>query len=248
MLRLCRTVFCLGLISGMMPVLWADPEDKPCPSMTCKIEVNECEWDTFFEAEEDMGISSPVGRPAELLAWLPAVQTPEPVPPVPVVRREGRVPRDRDENGDDRRGGPPEGRRDGFGNNSQPQVSEEKLMEFLEKHEPKLAERLKGLKESEPWQYRRQMGALGRLYGAVISQMERDPEMGELELKRIRLQLKIKDRQRDYRRADNDDEKKKAKGELKKYVAELFDVILDQENHRYERFAEHLKDFHSSGS
>ena len=55
--------------------------------------------------------------------------------------------------------------------------------EFLEKHEPKLAEKTKKLREEDPRKFRRQVMALGRLYGPVMRQMQANPKMGKLLMK-----------------------------------------------------------------
>ncbi len=134
---------------------------------------------------------------------------------------------------DGRPNGGPERRRRGF----QRQVTEDALIEFLQKHEPELANKLASLAEKKR-QYRRQINALQRLYGPVYYQMQRNPEMGELGLQKIRIQLKTKKFKRTYEKAASAEKQQKIKNQLRGSVGDLFDVIIQQEQLRFEEVSQ----------
>ena len=49
------------------------------------------------------------------------------------------------------------------------------IIEFLQKHEPALAEKMVGLLESDPQQYRRRISSIRSLYGPAIIMLEHNP-------------------------------------------------------------------------
>ena len=218
----------LGLYSNFS--LHAE-ENKEQPAKTEKKAADDVQWDDLFPAGEERG-----DRPNR---W--------------DARRDGDrrhhdgPPRDRRRDGGprDHMGGPGEGPGPGrFGPDGRPrggsgrgrdgfhrQVPKESLIEFLQEHEPDLAAKLTSM-DPDSRQYRRQINTLRRLYGPVYFQMQRNPEMGELGLVKIRIQLKTKTHKRSYQKTSDPEEQKKIKQKLHRSVSKMFDLIIQQEQIR----------------
>jgi hypothetical protein len=114
-------------------------------------------------------------------------------------------------------------------------VDPEALLAFLSEHEPALARRLKKLRQENPERFTRTLPLLGRVYAPVMDQMKQDPQLGELALKRVRLEYQIRQARQAYGRADEaSTEQQAAQQKLRDTVAEMFDVILEQEKLRLE--------------
>lgn len=202
----------LGLYSNFS--LHAE-ENEEQPAKTEKKAADDVQWDDLFPAGEERG-----GRPNR---W--------------DARRDG-GPRDHmgslgegpgpgrfDPDGRPR-GGSGRGR-DGFHR----QVPKEVLIEFLQEHEPDLAAKLTPM-DQDSRQYRRQINTLRRLYGPVYFQMQRNPEMSELGLAKIRIQLKTKTHKRSYQKTSDPEEQKKIKQKLHRSVSKMFELIIQQEQMR----------------
>jgi hypothetical protein len=196
------------------------------PAKTEKKATDDLEWDDLFPADEDRG-----GRGNRREARRDGDRRHHDGPPRN-HRRDG-GPRDHMGGSDGRaRGGPGRGH-DGFHR----QVPKEALIEFLQEHEPDLAAKLASM-EQENRQYRRQINTLRRLYGPVYFQMQRNPEMGELGLAKIRIQLKTKNHKSSYQKAAGAEEQKAIKKNLRNSVSEMFDLIIQQEQLRYREMTE----------
>ena len=102
-------------------------------------------------------------------------------------------------------------------------------MDFLHQYEPELAQKLETLKDEAPRKARRQVRRLSQLYAPVIRQMDREPELGQLSLDRIRAQLKIKNQ---IRQSKQDGGTAVNSSELKNNVEALFDIIIAQEERK----------------
>ena len=126
----------------------------------------------------------------------------------------------------------------GFG-----RVDPVELMQFLQQHEPKLAETLKTLRENDLEQYRRKMFAMMRLYGPAMRQMERNPEIGQLVLKRIRLSLEIEQKVKNYNGTQDKIEREQIKTKLKQRLSSLFDTIISQEEKRLDQWQQNMQNW-----
>jgi len=135
-------------------------------------------------------------------------------------------------------------------------IDSAEIIEFLQKHEPGLAQTLTDLLESNPQEFRRRLESVRQLYEPVIRQMKRDPEMANLQLKKIRLQLKAKQSVKNVQALSFKEFKDaktakqaqtKAKKELRKTVAELFDVIVAQQEKRLTKAEERMKEWEPRG-
>lgn len=143
----------------------------------------------------------------------------------------------------------PDGRRMGrreWGRGPRPEMDEgvqaeqiEKLMDFLTEHEPSLAVVLKEFRDENPEMFERKVPGLLRIYGPLMEQMERNPEVAELGLKRIRLKLRVDQAVRQFKQAGKDDQPA-AKKELRKRVADMYEVILEETEMKIDRFAEEI--------
>jgi hypothetical protein len=132
-----------------------------------------------------------------------------------------------------RRGGP-EGYGRGRGGGH---VDPQELMEFLHKYEPKLATKLEKLKEEDSRKLRRQIRRLSQLYAPVMRQMERDPQMGQLSLDKVRVQLKIKNL---TRKSKKENAAPVDAAKLKPHVDALFDTIIAQEEMRHQKMTSRM--------
>ena len=117
------------------------------------------------------------------------------------------------------------------------------LMQFLRQHEPKLAETLNAFRENDLEEYRRKMFAMMRLYGPVMRQMERDPEIGQLSLEKVRLSLEIEQKVKNYNGTQDKNEQKQIKTELKQRLSSLFDTIISQEEKRLDQWQQRMQNW-----
>ncbi len=134
--------------------------------------------------------------------------------------------------GGPRYGGPP-----GYG--GQPRHKE--LMEWLEKHDPEEAERLRGLQEDKPELFSKRMGLGLRRYGRIMEAEKENPELAavlkeDLELKQQRDKLL-----RQIRKATDEQEKQKLVGELNEVVGARFDLIVKRKQMEYEELRKRLQ-------
>ncbi len=106
-------------------------------------------------------------------------------------------------------------------------VDAEVMFKFLEKHEPKIARSLDGIKKKDIESYKRKVDLLRRIYSPIVRQMEKNPELGKLSLKRLSLNARIESCVIKIR--DNKSGQKKLTGQLKAQVSELFDLLIKQE-------------------
>lgn len=128
--------------------------------------------------------------------------------------------------------------RGGMGDDADPERVEQ-LMEFLSEHEPSLAVVLKEFRKDNPEMFERRLPGLLRIYGPLMEQMKRNPELAEMGLKRIRLNLRVEQAQRQFNAAGEAD-KATAKAELRKRVAEQYDLIMQQTEVTVDRFEEQV--------
>jgi len=142
-----------------------------------------------------------------------------------------------------------EGPARGQGRRGQERFDPERLAEFLREYEPELAEKLTKLRQQDPQRFRWQLFAIARIYGPVMAQMEHNPEMGKLSLKRIRLDLRTKQALKKIKKLESktfkdaeqaEQAKAKARTSLCENVSKLFDVILEQQQRRLQEAQERL--------
>jgi len=115
------------------------------------------------------------------------------------------------------------------GREGRSQVEPEELLAFLQEHEPKMAEKLDALRQEDPRAFMRQVREVGRLYQPVMRQMQYDPTMGQISLKRIRTQLQTEDVLQEYRQATTDADKAALRKKLEGILANQFNVIIEQQ-------------------
>jgi hypothetical protein len=107
----------------------------------------------------------------------------------------------------------------------------EQLQIFLAEHEPSLAELLAELQENEPERFERSIGTIVRHYGPIMEQMEHDPEMAEINLRKTRLTLEVEQALRAVKNAKDDPQaSEQATQLLRDKVAQLYELILQQQN------------------
>ena len=122
--------------------------------------------------------------------------------------------------------------RGGFGGGGRfGQVNPEDLMAFMKEHAPNLEGKLANLRVQDPEQFRRQFYSLSRLFGPVMREMQRNPELGELGLKKITTRLQVEQQVKEIKGGQDTP---KARTQLRTTVGKLFDVILAQEGKRVE--------------
>ncbi len=108
-------------------------------------------------------------------------------------------------------------------------VEPEELLAFLQQHEPKMAEKLMDLRQEDPQAFLRQVNSVGRLYQPVMRQMQYDPTMGEISLKRIRTQVQAEDVLQEYAKATTDADKTALRKKLEGILTTQFDVVIEQQ-------------------
>jgi len=141
--------------------------------------------------------------------------------------------------------GPRDGQGRGFGQGGGRfgRMDPVELMQFLQQHEPRLAETLKALRENDLEQYRTKMFAMMRLYGPAMRQMERNPEIGQLVLEKIRLSLEIEQKVKKHNGTQDKIERKQIKTELKQRLSSLFDTIISQEEKRLDQWQQNMQNW-----
>ncbi len=126
------------------------------------------------------------------------------------------------------------------------QVYGEKLMAFLGEHAPPLAERLEGIREKNADEFNVQLNYLGRIFGPVMIQMQRNPEIGQLSLDKIQMRLKTEQAKRNVNSAAPDN-KAPAIETLRVNLNELFDLIIKYEETQLVEGQENLKRWETFG-
>ncbi len=123
-------------------------------------------------------------------------------------------------------------------------VDPQELLEFLKKHEPKLAEKTIQLKEEEPRRFRHRIWALSRMYGPAMRMMENDPAMGKLLLKKIRLKEGIGRLVKKAKKSSKDKKTAEAKirVNLTKKVSNLFNLVIAQNELHLKNMRERISD------
>jgi len=114
----------------------------------------------------------------------------------------------------------------------------EQLLEFLNEHEPQLAEKLGAMEKENPQAYRRKMRDVARIYGPIMVQMRRDPEMANLSLQKVRLILQ---QQQQLNTVNEAGAEKADLGPLRETVGKLFDIIVAQQEHRMTKIKERME-------
>ena len=110
-------------------------------------------------------------------------------------------------------------------------MNPEDFMAFMDEHVPSLAGKLKNLRLEDPEQFRRQYSSLSRMFGPVMLEMQRSPEMGELSLNKITTRLQVNQQVIEIKGGQDTP---RMRTELRTTVGKLFDVILDLEGKRVE--------------
>ena len=126
------------------------------------------------------------------------------------------------------------------------QVYGDKLMAFLSEHAPPLAERLEGIREKNADEFNVQLNYLGRIFGPVMIQMQRNPEIGQLSLDKIQMRLKTEQAKRNVTSAAPDN-KAPAIETLRVNLNELFDLIIKYEEAQLVEGQENLKRWETFG-
>lgn len=141
--------------------------------------------------------------------------------------------------------GPRDGQGRGFGQDGGRfgRVDPVELMQFLEQHEPRLAETLKALYENDLEQYRHKMFAVMKVYGPAMRQMERNPEMGQFTLEKIRLCFEIEQKVKKYNGTQDKNERKQIKTKLKQQLSSLFDTIISREENRLDQWQQRMRNW-----
>lgn len=141
--------------------------------------------------------------------------------------------------------GPRDGQGRGFrqGGGQFGRVNPVELMQFLEHHEPRLAETLKALQENDLEEYRRKMFAVMKVYGPAMRQMERNPEMGQLTLEKVRLCFEIEQKVKKYNGTQDEFERKQIKTKLKQILSSLFDNRISQEEKRLDQWQQRMQNW-----
>jgi len=114
----------------------------------------------------------------------------------------------------------------------------EQLLDFLNEHEPKLAEKLGALEKENPQMYRRKMRDVARIYGPIMMQMRRDPEMANLSLEKVRLILQ---QQQQVNTIQASGAEKTDLKPLRETVGKLFDIIVKQQETRLTKIGERME-------
>jgi len=114
------------------------------------------------------------------------------------------------------------------------------LLEWLEKHHPEEAERLRDLREDKPELFRKRMGLGLKRYAKIMEAEKENPELAavlkeDLELKQQRDKLL-----RRVRKATDEQEKEKLVGELNEVVGARFDLIVKRKEREYEELRKRL--------
>ena len=108
----------------------------------------------------------------------------------------------------------------------EPRIDPDELLTFLQKNEPALAKKLENLRQDKPLEFARQVQVVGRIYAPIMQLAKYDPTLAQLGLKKVRLDLRVRNLRQDYQAAAD---KEKVRGQMEQVLGEMFDVILEQQ-------------------
>ncbi len=109
------------------------------------------------------------------------------------------------------------------------------FLESLEKFDPKEAQELAKLKDTNPDLYAKKYELALKKYGRIIEEGRRNPELAEVLIEDLKLK-KIRDELvKNIKATQSDREKKKLISELEEVVAGRFDLIVRRKQIAYER-------------
>jgi len=114
------------------------------------------------------------------------------------------------------------------------------LLEWLEKHHPEEAERLRDMRADRPELFERRMGLGLKKYGRILAAVRENPELAnvlkeDLELKQQRDKL-LKEIE-----ATSDDERGELVKELEEVISSRFDLIVKRKQIEYEQMLKKLE-------
>ena len=114
------------------------------------------------------------------------------------------------------------------------------LLDWLEKHHPEEAERLRDMRADRPELFERRMGLGLKKYGRILAAVRENPELAnvlkeDLELKQQRDEL-LKEIE-----AASDEEKQELVEELKEVISSRFDLIVKRKEIEYEQLLRNLE-------
>lgn len=118
----------------------------------------------------------------------------------------------------------------------------EQLQIFLTEHEPSLAQLLADLQENEPERFERSIATIVRHYGPIMEQMENDPEMAQINLRKTRLTLEVEQALRTVQNANEDQQaSEQATDLLREKVTDLYQLLLQQQTLELDRGQERFQ-------
>ncbi len=147
-------------------------------------------------------------------------------------------------------GGPPGFGPPGYGGPGMPEITAMlgkgmhrrygELLEWLEKHHPEEAERLRDMQAGEPGLFLRQMGLGLKKYGRILEAARENPELAEVLKQDLELKQQRDELLREIETA-SDDERQELIGELEEVISSRFDLIVKRKQIEYEQLLDKLE-------
>jgi len=114
------------------------------------------------------------------------------------------------------------------------------LLEWLEKHHPEEAGRLRDMRADRPELFERRMGLGLKKYGRILEAMRENPELAEVLKQDLELKQQRDELLREIETAD-DDERRELIGELEEVISSRFDLIVRRKQIEYEQLLRKLE-------
>jgi hypothetical protein len=149
----------------------------------------------------------------------------EPPPPRsdrPPMRRMDGPDRARRMSPPDRRGPKPPTWKD------MPEAERKDVLRFMEEHFPRMVVELDRVKEDAPQRYDRRMERIAPEMHRLMHVRERDPARAMVLIRERQVSLRLQDLARDYRAAEDSDEKAKIRKNIRELAAEEFDNRVER--------------------
>jgi len=114
------------------------------------------------------------------------------------------------------------------------------LLEWLEKHHPEEAERLRDMRADRPELFERRMGLGLKKYGRILEAARENPELAEVLKQDLELKQRRDELLREIETASND-ERRELIGELEEVISSRFDLIVRRKQIEYEQLLDKLE-------
>lgn len=109
-----------------------------------------------------------------------------------------------------------------------PEAERKDVLRFMEEHFPRMVVELDKVKEDAPQRYERRMERIAPEMHRLMEVRERDPARAMVLIRERQVSLRLQDLARDYRSAEDSDEKSRIRKSIRELAAEEFDNRVER--------------------